>query len=80
MTKTRSTGRDRQRAALFLSSMALLSVLCWWAGTVIFARLEHRALLPLAMLMVFAFRQPLLGRILGWGGLLAQIASLLIAL
>lgn len=80
MIKTRATGRDRVQAALFFSSMALLFVSCWWTAIAIFAWRGQGVVFPLAVIIVASFRFPWLGRVFAWGCLLAQIATLLLAL
>ena len=74
MTKTRPTGRYCPGGALDLGAAALLSLLCWQVATAIFERHHQCAVFALMPLLVVSFRLPLLGRVLGWGGMLAQIA------
>lgn len=75
MTESRSTGPGRLQAACVLASLGLVSLLSCQTAINIFASPDQVVLLVLAPLLVAAFRYPVLGRILGWVGLLAQITA-----
>lgn len=80
MTNTRSTARDHLRVALSLTSVGLVSLLCWQAAPTVLGQGDHCIALALAPLMFASFRHPLLGRLLAWSGVLAQIAIMIFSL
>lgn len=80
MTNTGPTGKDHLRGALGLCIVGLSSLLFWGAAITIFGQDDHCVLIVLAPLTLASFSHPLLARFLGWGGVLAQIAVVLLAL
>lgn len=78
MIESRSTGRERLQAALGLASLGLISLLFWQAPPAIHTQPDQLGCLALAPLLVASFRYPVLGRILGWAGVVVQIAMMLL--
>lgn len=78
MIDSRSTGRERLKAVLGLVGLGLISLFYWITALAIFTQPDEFVILALAPLLVASFRHPVLGRILAWTGVVAQIAAMLV--
>jgi hypothetical protein len=80
MKEKRSTFRDWLHPAFGISGVGLFSALCWMAASAAIADPTRCLLIALAPLVVASYRHLWVGRALGWSGLAAQAALLLLNL
>lgn len=78
MIEPRSTGRERLQPALGLAALVLISLLFWQVVSAVHTQPDELVCLALPPLLVASFRYPVLGQILGWAGVLLQIATMLL--
>jgi hypothetical protein len=80
MLETRSTFRDWLRPAVAIGGAGLISLLCWAAASAAFTDPGRGLPIALAPLIVASFHHPWFARVLGWSGILAQVAVLFLSL